>query len=800
VVGSARTDGAVTTLADLDARLALILRGHESIETQRFYKLARPLLAMAKWRATIRSDATKKLLGALREGRDSTDAFAEAIEELEANVAALERIAVIRKRSPTAHAAWLRRVVDVLSLAEAGSREKFRLDPTALLPPLVALDPTRESEPSEIDGVGVVDVELAAIDHLLAAARTETMLLGRRRRLLIAARQRLLDASAALPLERDGVRTRTAYIAREILRIDRLEASGLEADVSLLHQARRSLLRREPSKLFAALAALDAHAAAAGDRTIARRTEAALRRIVGHEPTRSLERSARELLGDVAGLVEQAVHEAENDARARSSSGGTPSEREEAASFLTYLPSGSDRQLLRSAIAADGLFEVGGALAPVRVADEELVHRVVRHPTQHMVLVPAEDVNDLRDAIIGDPRSILLDLATGRLFARRYVREETRSRSRVVMRSEVRVYVLDGSGSMRGPRARVRDALLIAELSTLMRRISSPGEVRCTLFYRYFASLPGKVTRVDTIASATDAIRDIVANERVGGTDIERALLESMDQIVEARATDPDLARAQIVLVTDGEAAVNESALVSAREKLGGLPIGISVIALGHENAALRGIVARQRAKGEAAFYHFLDDSELRTIAEKGLGVDDLVHAPSRLSEEELMRVLEEETGALLDDLESLDRDRDHAALEELEAEAQARREVGLDDDAGDGARARVEAMRRDRVALSARFARWFPEAEPITETPAAGTPEREDVDATCCALASIAEVVALVGGTELARQADAIDLLERMLPDAQLTPSRYRAIVTRSCGPVASALRAVREAVHPPL
>ena len=322
---------------------------------------------------------------------------------------------------------------------------------------------------------------------------------------------------------------------------------------------------------------------------------------------------------------------------------------------------------------------------------------------------------------------------------------------------------------MRGPRARVRDAILVAELSTLIGRLAAPGDTRCTLFYRYFDEDLGLVTRVASTSAARDAIRDVVANERSGGTDIQKALLASLAQVAEARAEDVDLARAQIVLVTDGEAAVDEDRIVAARDALAGLPIGISVIALGKENPALRGLVARQRAKGEAAFYHHLDDAELEAL-------------------------LEEECGGLLDELESLDRARDLSALEDLEVEAQARREVGLDADGAEGSCARSEALRRDRVAIGARFARWFPEAidDATAPVPAA---DREEIEATAAALASVAEVVSLLGGAALARQADAIELLERLLPDAGLTPTRYRSLVRQYPAALAPPLRALRDA-----
>ncbi len=840
MVGAPRPGGRETgevvseRLGAIGERLERVVRGPDAIESQLLFRVARPLLAIAKWRASIDANALETLIAALRADETTSDPagakakLGAAIDELERNVLAVERVAIVKRRAPVAHAFWLRRVFGVLEIAEAAielalekrpdealARVVARTDSSALLPPLILQRDGRAplDQHPDVDDPRLVDLELAAIDHLMAAARAETLVLGRKRRLLVAARQRLLEASAALPLVREGVRERTGYIAREITRIDRLEAAGVDVSVSLVHQARQALARRDPARLHAALSALDASALSAGDHDVSRRTSSALTRIwsggASGAATASLDRSAIELLGGAAAAVKAAVDAARGDALSRLGLGGVPSEREAAEAFLDYLPDHSDRAILRAAVAADGLFEVGGALAPVRLAEERRILRMVRHPTQDLVLMPAEDVNDVRDAVIGDPRSILLDLATGRLFARRFVREEVERRTRVVMRGEVRVYVLDGSGSMVGPRARVRDAILVAELSTLTRRLEEPGDTRCTLFYRYFDEALGIVSRIDSVVGARDAIRDVVSTQREGGTDIQLALLGSLAQIAEARAQGPDLARAQIVLVTDGEANVDEESIIAARDALAGLPIGVSVIALGMENPALRGLVSRQRAKGEAAFYHFLDDEELREITEGALAGDLALHPPDRWTElgrdpQELARALDDEVAGLLDELESIDRTRDVAALERLEEEAQARREVGLTDDHGDGdgERARHEALRKDRVALAARYARWFPEAPTAPspeQLPRPGTKERDDVDAVCCALASVAEVVVLLGGSPIARQADAIELLERLLPDAALTPARYRAVLREFPGAVASSLRAVRAAVDGP-
>lgn len=839
-------------LDELGVRIERLALDPDTIAEHTLFRLARPLLVIAGWRARLRHQELVALVAAVKELDASASvtekkravaekALAAAIVELASNVATLERVAIVRARPPVAHAAWARRVWEVLVSASAaleapstpGSEERAALrrvagvDRVAVAPPLAFAGSTTKATDDAsafltdvtatkdrrvpASEARVVELELATIDHLLAAARAETDLLGRRRRLLVAARQRLLDAAAALPLDPAGVATRIDHLAREIARVDRLESLGLSADVGLAHQAQRAIDRGDPRTLWAALAAIDAASLAGGDLDQARITTRSAPALWGDaDPSsdearrRSLTASASELLGEETRLsVAHALRAGREAAKRQAQEGKTETDRHYGEILRDKaFGEGAEDELLASVVAVDGCFEVGGALSPVRIVEEDRVARLVRYPTQDLVLVPATDPADLPDAIVSDPRSVLLDLVTGRLLARRFVKQEPVPRTRVAMTSEVRVYVLDGSTSMAGPRGRVRDALLVAELATLMARLASPGFVRATLYFRYFDDTLDPVTRVDTVEAARTAIADVLSTPRFGGTDIQRALVASLEQIAVARDLDPRLSRAQIVLVTDGEASVEEEALVEARAALGELPVGISVIALGQENPALRAIVARQRAAGEAAFYHYLDDEQLAAITAARFDDGLALHLPDGPSRPlaRVARDLAAEVGPLVDELVAIERERDAATMEGALAELQALREGGVEETIDQGARARLEAKNRDRVALGARFARWFP-APGMAETDEALPPvprhAGEDVEAVACALASVAEVTGLLGGSELARQADAIELLERLLPDARLTPARYRAALRDHPDLLGPALAAVHRAVR---
>ncbi len=831
-------------LAALGARIERVALDPDGIESQRLFRIARPVLALTGWRAQVKYSALARLVDAVRAARrGNVEALeraertvADAVDELEANIAAVERAAIVRKRPPVAHADWLRRAWELVQLgaralqpgtpgeksdwaprAVAHADRAAIAPPLALAPPkqapgeLVGEVPTRARVPHTDEDARLVELELAAVDRLLDAARAERNLLGRKRRLLVAARQRLLETCAALPVDAEGARARADHVAGAIARIDRLERAGLSADVSLVHQARLAVTRGDPRLAYAALAAVQDGALATGDERVASVAARAIGRVSPAAPDTdaareaSIQKSAMELLGkDVLTDVNQAVADARERAGAREIAARDETTLASARWESRHFCAGAELDLARATVAVDGCFEVGGALAPVRVADAVRVWRDVRHPTQQMFLVPARDVQDLPDAILVDPRTVLLDLAAGRLLSRRFVEEEQRAATRIVMRSEVRVYVLDGSGSMTGPRARVRDALMLAELATMIERLKTPRAVRCTLFYRYFNEELAPVVRVDSVAAAREAVRDVAGTARQGGTDIQGALVASLEQVKAARALDPDLARAQIVLVTDGEAAVSETVLDEARASgLGELPVGVSVIALGQENAALRGLVARERARGEDAYYHFLSDDQLADIVSGALDAGISVHLPGDPAE--LARLggrLEAEIGDLVDELASIERERDLGALERLDEESRAMREVGGTGAAGEGERARTEALNRDRAALLGRFARWFPEPPHAAGTdamPPTSSADRDDVEAVISVLASVAEVVALVGGSDLARRADAIELVERVLPDAGLTPAKYRAVLHDWPGATANALGAVHAALREP-
>lgn len=860
-------------LSALALRLERMSEAPEQVRP-RFSLVLGPVLRLFGWEPQFKVDALLALLDALkheiqpgkRRVRD-TDAerhaqkarigqCEKAVDELEANIEAAERACVVKGYLPTARAAWLRRVYELCARAasaaahpngEAENRFVFSIDSVVLLPPLSLLSPdegqkTSEQAAAEAQGAPpraaheidpsdsrLLDIHLAAVDHLLDGARSEREMLGRKRAMLEGARRLLLDAAAAFPLESKGVQARSAYIAEQIGHINQLAAAGVSPSVGLLHQAKTALSRGDRRLLRLSLNELDRIALQNGDDVTAAHTFRALKAWSRGQPggsrargERRLLSSAREMFGTAFLQRIQAGYEAaRRDTLAPLKKAGAE-EIEHRQWMQQYFNAHSEEATFAAALSVDGFFDVGGALSPVRALEMEERLRLVSYPTQELVLSPAQSIGDVSSALIDDPRRILLSLAEGRLLSRKYVLREQVPRHKTHLMSEVRIYLLDGSDSMleggkgvsAGARARVRDAILLAELAALQQRYSMHRRnIRIVLYYRYFTKVLWPLVKVDSIDGALQSMAEIVRTPRRGGTDIEGALLASFELLRKAKEADPDLSRAQIVLVTDGNAIVREDVIRAAREPSKEVPLCVSVIALGEENASLRGLVARQRQRGERAFYHFIDDAALARMTEGGhyrnasFFLDEQRALDSKKTKDELIAELSMEAGGLLDELAALDKKRHSLVLEPAESGGEevlaSLREVGLSPQAvfSEAAKARREAAARDRLALGKRFLYWFPilkdenTAEP-SPAPALEAAERADLDSVLIVLATITDIVSEFTGPPLGKQVDAIELLERLLPDARLSPSRWATVLRNHSDELKPALSALHQAV----
>jgi hypothetical protein len=201
------------------------------------------LYRLVGWQARFSTSRLRALMSEIGlEPEADEKLLSRALDEAEDNVDLAERAVAVHGYVPTAHASWLSRALDTLhrvaALVQQGPELSRRalgaLDRSRVLPPLRVdedrLDATAEAKErlATPDVSRLLELQLAAIDHVMEAARGETSTLERRRRLLEGARRLLLDVSAALPLDVEGVREREQFLSNEITKVDRLQGTGLD--------------------------------------------------------------------------------------------------------------------------------------------------------------------------------------------------------------------------------------------------------------------------------------------------------------------------------------------------------------------------------------------------------------------------------------------------------------------------------------------------------------------------------------------------------------------------------------------
>src|SRR5690606_29176568 len=95
---------------------------------------------------------------------------------------------------------------------------------------------------------------------------------------------------------------------------------------------------------------------------------------------------------------------------------------------------------------------------------------------------------------------------------------------------------------------------------------------------------------------------------------------------------------------------------------------------------------------------------------------------------------------------------------------------------------ARIMALTRDRQTLERRFLRWFPKLDEqvgeATLTPSDADQTR--INTLLGLLAAVAEVTELLEGEPLRRQADAVEMLERLLLENGMTLPEYASLLER--------------------
>jgi len=265
------------------------------------------------------------------------------------------------------------------------------------------------------------------------------------------------------------------------------------------------------------------------------------------------------------------------------------------------------------------LLDIGRAAARVvaweRSPTEEQAQEAadVRHiaPDRRLELHLTARPSDAPDFLVEDPRRLVHDLASGAQRVRRLVGGTAPRRAR---RTRARVYLCDASGSMRGGRARLRDALLVAELDAL-RRQALDGVPVDSVDLCFFGDRALRFERIDTAEAARAWLERLIAGGPCAGmTELSAALVGVAEWLAASRRQDAALASALVVLVTDGEDAVDLEAIGQAWSVLRGLPVALRVVCVGEENRWLKSWVAEVRARGGDASWLHLDDAELAGV------------------------------------------------------------------------------------------------------------------------------------------------------------------------------------------
>lgn len=589
---------------------------------------------------------------------------------------------------------------------------------------------------------------MAAAEFFASRAQGNVADVVQKRRDLDLAHELLLRLGADHDRERGLALRRQVAEARE-----RTRAVPAVRSLDELLRHVRHTARREPQVAYQSLRGLYERALEAGDAELALAARTALTPLL---PSRQ----------QLASMVEGAERDAlahwfgEEAEEGRGEPAAPPSDPDELLADLAYSLRPEQLATFELAAGCARYFDVEDALSEeIVLADTQKarpVPRRVPYPTQTMTFETTGSLHEVHNFVLTDPRTLLRDLAANRQLVRAYLEEEPPAKPRKVKRTAVRVYVCDASGSMHGARARFRDAIVIAELNNL-RVKARRGEPFDPLYFSFFNDVPTELARVDTAAEATRHIEKLFRESPAEGqTDISLALMSAFDSIRAAQGRDPYLARATVVLITDGEDRVDLDLIRRTRAPMDALDIALSFISLGEENPDLRSLVREQRAAGGRAFYHHLSDEEIQWARTE-------FDTPWRT-------LLPRDVPATGDVLEQL-----APHLEALEAVAAGRGAPGA-------------------VAVDASFEALFP-GKP-TAPAGREKPGPDVVNRVVDILGAVVETASLAPADR--RASESVVLLQHLLSVYGLTPARYLDALSTGGLPVREALERLRLLCRP--
>ncbi len=548
----------------------------------------------------------KGKLGSLSEGL--SDRAQGALVEFELAVRRAERMLASQSMPPglvTSLDADFVRLARAVKVADLFVRTAADSEPTGE-PFEVFARPARDSRPP-------ASARLAVAEFWARRAQTNVNDVGQKRRDLDLAHELLLRASAGSMGDRDRLRQMRMEVAAAR---ERVRASPVVRSLQDLVRHVRHTARRDPRTAYRSLKALYERAIEAGDTQLAQVARDAVGAMLPTtqemKPLVEQSRLKQQLGWKEPGRAAEGVDKIDKGP-AGGKEGG-----DGAGDVLAQLAFDLDEEKLEALELASGcarFFDVEDTLTEelieAELAETRPVQRRVSHPTQTMSYEFTNSLDELHNFVIQSPSMLLYDLASSRQTVRAYLEEEPPPKSQRIKKTAVRVYVLDASGSMHGPRSRFRDAILIAELNAL--RVKARQNVPFDpLYFSFFNDSPTELARIDSGPEATRQIEKLFRHSPAEGqTDISLALMSSFESIRNAQGKDPYLSRATVVLVTDGEDAVDLELVRKTRKPFEGLDISLSFISLGEENPDLKSLVIEQRNVGGRAFYHHLSDAEI---------------------------------------------------------------------------------------------------------------------------------------------------------------------------------------------
>jgi Mg-chelatase subunit ChlD len=244
-------------------------------------------------------------------------------------------------------------------------------------------------------------------------------------------------------------------------------------------------------------------------------------------------------------------------------------------------------------------------------------------------LLPLQRFSDMSRALLGQPgKSLEENLRQGTAYV-------TTRRQRVEIpegygkeeAERITIVLYDTSGSMGGNPGEFQAGLISAFTARALSDIAPSGKHRHRVVIVPFDGAPGVPVAVTNTQEALDILRNYQSKfaNTGGGTDIQKALLQAMSLIADAekRAGEP-LAAANIVLMTDGQSAIDPNELLRARKAIDRqTPLQTMFIAINNTNMDLMEFAMDSRSMGaERGFYREFTSEHIGDILNEARGLD----------------------------------------------------------------------------------------------------------------------------------------------------------------------------------